>query len=64
MHPKPIACTKKAVGSCVRAHGLPVTVEAAGSGKSVEITQVKGMARLLRPILVIASAFGNGCVIK
>lgn len=64
MNQRPVACTKKALGSLVRSRGLPVTVEAAGSGKAVEISQVKGMAQSLRDILAIASAFGNGCVVK
>ena len=63
MKQKTVFRSKSTLACAIRLNGLPVTLEAAGSGLRVEITETSGLSKKAHDILDTAALFGNGVVI-
>ncbi|MAZ67448.1 hypothetical protein CL652_01610 [bacterium] len=61
---KEVIFTPGQLVGAIRAHGLPITLEAAGSGVETCISSVFQVARKSRRILQVAQVMGNGLVIN
>ena len=60
---KEVLYTSEQFARSIHRHGLPVTYEAAGSGRAVRIRKVTEIAELGRKLLGFTNAFGNGFVL-
>lgn len=63
-HRKKVVFTPHQLAGAIRTHGLPVTLEAAGTGVIVCITTIAEIAQKGRNVLRTAQAMGNGLVIN
>lgn len=61
---KDVLFTSSQLGRAIHGHGLPVVIEAAGSGFSVTIKDLSEVATKAREILRTAEVFGNGLVVN
>ncbi|QSH39103.1 hypothetical protein JXR01_02215 [Candidatus Kaiserbacteria bacterium] len=57
-------CSYDTLRSAIDEHGLPIELEAAGSGMSVQIRDTSEISNETQKILKHAAVMGNGVVIK
>ena len=57
-------CSYETLMNAIGEHGLPIELEAAGSGMSVHISDISEISNETQKILKHAAVMGNGVVIK